>query len=167
MQAIHVRAGSPNDAQAVSGLLRRSIIELCQADHEGLPERIAAWLENKTPENITLWINSPRLNVIVAEDDGQIVAVGAASKDGEVFLNYVHPARRFLGVSRAILSNLETWLSEQGQRVVNLTSTKTALPFYLAAGYGESAPVDIWMGMPGYPLSKYLTYPGNKPNSAF
>lgn len=156
MQIVRVRIGKSEDAQAASDVLRRSITELCHADHEGLPERIAAWLENKTPESLALWINSPNLRLVLSEYDSRIAAVGAASKDGEILLNYVDPVWRFQGLSRAILSNLEDWIADQGLLVAKLTSTRTALPFYLAAGYDHNGPPDIWQGMTGFPLIKGL-----------
>ncbi|AMW33861.1 GNAT family N-acetyltransferase [Haematospirillum jordaniae] len=153
---VHIRTGELGDVCAATDVLRRSIVELCQADHGGSPERIALWLANKTPETVALWIDSESLRFVVAEDANCVVGVGAASVDGEILLNYVDPRCRFQGISRAVLSHLEAWISGRAYSTVMLTSTKTALPFYLAAGYRKSGPVDVWQGMPGYPLGKPL-----------
>ncbi|NKD77649.1 GNAT family N-acetyltransferase [Haematospirillum sp. H1815] len=153
---MHIRTGEPGDICSATDVLRRSIVDLCQADHGGSPERMALWLANKTPETVALWIDSESIRFVFAEDANCVVGVGAASVDGEILLNYVEPLCRFRGISRAVLSHLEAWISRRGHSTITLTSTKTALPFYLAAGYRKSGPVDVWQGMPGYPLGKPL-----------
>ena len=47
--SFRVRAARLEDAEAAAHLLRRSIAELCQADHQDDPERLAGWLANKRP----------------------------------------------------------------------------------------------------------------------
>ncbi|NKD87930.1 GNAT family N-acetyltransferase [Haematospirillum sp. 15-248] len=153
---VHIRTGKPGDVCAATDVLRRSIVELCQEDHGRIPERIALWLANKTSDTVALWIDSESLRFVVAEDANCVVGVGAASVDGEILLDYVDPLHRFRGISRSVLSHLEAWISGRGHSTVALTSTRTALPFYLAAGYRKSGPVDAWQGMPGYPLDKQL-----------
>jgi GNAT superfamily N-acetyltransferase len=51
----------PEDAQEACPVLRRSIIELCAADHGHDPELLAAWLANKTPENFAAWMERANL----------------------------------------------------------------------------------------------------------
>ena len=50
--AIEIRAASLEDADTVSAVLRRSITELCVADHENDEAVLADWLADKSPEAI-------------------------------------------------------------------------------------------------------------------
>jgi GNAT superfamily N-acetyltransferase len=146
--SVHVRTAEPKDAAAACEVLRRSITELCEADHRNDEAFLARWLANKTPENVTSWMaNGP---MFVAEDAGRIVGVAALSKTGHVTLNYVAPEARFKGVSKALLSAVERRAGELGCTMCTLQSTKTAERFYRAAGYGERA------GLPEGVLGKTL-----------
>jgi hypothetical protein len=40
-----------SDADAACEVVRRSIVDLCQADHHGDSDILAKWLANKTPAN--------------------------------------------------------------------------------------------------------------------
>jgi GNAT superfamily N-acetyltransferase len=86
--------------------------------------------EKQDPENVTLWIARPDNSVLVAVENGTIRAVGAVTDAGEVTLNYVSPGARFRGVSRALLSALETRAAERGNTRCTLTSTETTRRFY-------------------------------------
>ena len=135
-----VRAARPEDAEAAALLLRRSITELCQADHRNDPERLAGWLDNKRPEVFLSWLANPQSTVLVAErEQGQLLGVAACSSSGNITLNYVSPDARFAGVSSALISALEVDLKRRGVRLVNLVSTRTAHTFYLARGYRDVA----------------------------
>ena len=57
-------------------VIRRSISELCEADHRNDPEILRRWLANKTPEIVGSWIIKPGNSVLVAVDDDSILAVG-------------------------------------------------------------------------------------------
>ena len=83
-----VRRARPNDAEEVAAVVCASIADLCIADHGGDPEIVARWLANKTPSNFRAWIEAPG-RVVVAEEHGRIVAVGAALASGRITLNYV------------------------------------------------------------------------------
>ncbi len=49
--AMEIRDATPDDAIAGCEVLKRSIAELCAADHESKPAILAQWLGNKTTEN--------------------------------------------------------------------------------------------------------------------
>ena len=97
----------PDDASAGCVVMRRSIAELCVADHKNDPAILARWLENKTVENFVAWINQADNSLMVAVEDGAILAVGSVTNSGSIGLNYVSPDARFRGVSRALLHALE------------------------------------------------------------
>jgi hypothetical protein len=134
---MQIREARSDDAPAACEVLRRSIVELCRADHGDDPAFLEEWLANKTPANISDWI--AQNHVYVAVRDQAIIGIGAVTADGVITLNYVSPDARFQGASKAMLARLEQKAAECGNTVCKLSSTKTARRFYRAAGYEEQA----------------------------
>ena len=129
-------------------MLRRSITELCRADHENDAEKVASWTANKTPEEWSIWLQQSDVAIYVAILNGCIVGVGAVTLSGEVRLNYVSPDARYCGVSKALLARMEQDTLALGVMRCTLESTKTAYRFYLTAGYrpvGDSSVEGGWM----------------------
>ena len=154
---IVVRPAAEADVPDMSRVLIASITELCGPDHGGAPERLATWTANKTPEGVARMLADPDLRVLVAELDGRVAGVGAALPGkGEVSLNYVDPAVRFRGVSKALLVALEAELREQGVIDAELTATNTARKFYHAAGWSDDAAPVACMGGQGHRMRKRL-----------
>lgn len=154
---MEIRDAVVEDAPAACQVLRRSITELCVADHENDPAILTRWLSNKSPEIVASWIASPDSSVLVAVERDTILAVGSVTNAGEVTLNYVSPDARFRGVSRALLRALETRAIERGNARCTLTSTETARRFYLANGYIEDGHLPGKFGTrASYPMSKPL-----------
>jgi GNAT superfamily N-acetyltransferase len=146
------------DAPAACRVMRRSITELCVADHRNDPAILTQWLSNKTPEIFVSWIMQPANSLLVAIEGDNILAVGSITDAGEITLNYVLPDARFRGVSRAMLGALEVRAVDRGNVRCTLTSTETARRFYKEAGYVEDGPASGKFGMSsGYPMSKVLT----------
>src|SRR5258708_17093537 len=104
---MRIRRARREDAAAAWAVTRRSIAELCIADHRNDPAILERWLANKTLENFSAWIANPDNHLFVASDRGRILAVGCVTSSGEITLNYVSPKNRFKGVSRALLQPLE------------------------------------------------------------
>jgi len=153
-----IRDAVPQDAGAACRVLRRSITELCVADHHNDPEILQAWLANKQPDIVASWIAKPENSVLVAVQGEVIVAVGAVTEAGEIRLNYVSPDARIRGVSRALLKALEQRAAERGNQRCHLISTETARRFYLSAGYLEDGPPQGKFGTtPSNPMSKTLS----------
>jgi GNAT superfamily N-acetyltransferase len=148
-----IRAAHSDDARSACDVIRRSITELCQDDHRGDADTIAAWLANKTPENMRRWIDQS--HVFVATEATAIVGIGAILGSGEITLNYVSPDARFRGVSKAILARLEKQAAELGVESIVLHSTDTARRFYRSAGFADCSPPVKGFGVTfGYPMIK-------------
>ena len=130
-----IRPAVAADAESACALVRASIIGLCKADHFNDALTLEGWLANKTPSNMAYWISTPGSNAFIAERDGVMVGVGAVRDDGEVTLNYVSPAARFQGVSKALLARMEAVAKEKLADRMSLTTTETARKFYLDHGY--------------------------------
>lgn len=139
---MEIRDAVIEDAPAACLVLRRSIIELCTADHGNDPEILRRWLANKTPEIVASWIARAGSSVLVAVESEAALAVGAVTDAGEITLNYVSPDARFRGVSRALLGALEARAVARGNMCCRLHSTETARRFYHAAGYREDGSPD-------------------------
>jgi GNAT superfamily N-acetyltransferase len=157
-----IRAAVAADALAACEALRRSITELCVADHDNDPEILGRWLANKMPEIVASWIARPDNPLLLAVDGDTILSVGSVTDVGEVTLCYVAPEARFRGFRRGLLGALETRAVERGNTRCKLHSTLTARGFYRATGYTEDGPPDGKFGARGgYPMSKPL--PPGKP----
>ena len=153
-----IRDAVAEDAPAACEVIRRSIIELCAADHHNDPAILERWLANKTTEIVASWIRQPGNSVLVAVAGDAVLAVGSVTDEGEITLNYVSPDARFQGVSRAMIVALETRAGERGNERCTLLSTDTARRFYRSAGYTEDGPPKAKFGTTGsYPMSKRLT----------
>ncbi|RBO97608.1 GNAT family N-acetyltransferase [Pseudochrobactrum asaccharolyticum] len=154
---MEIRAARQDDAAEICLVLRRSITELCVADHNNDPQILDPWLANKTLENLHAWIARAGQTYRVAVIDDQIAGVGAVSATEGVLLNYVSPDFRYRGVSKALMAVLEDWLKEQGQVVCRLTSTATARLFYETIGYlPDGEPQTGRSGNPAFPMKKLL-----------
>jgi GNAT superfamily N-acetyltransferase len=135
---MHVRAARHEDAEQACDVVKRSITELCEADHRGDALTLAQWLSNKTPDNMRRWIDQHC--TFVATDGAAIVGVAVLKHTGEIILNYVSPDARFRGVSKALIARLEARARELGIETLTLQSSATAIRFYFAAGYRSLGP---------------------------
>lgn len=139
-------------------VLRRSIAELCGADHHDDPAILHRWLDNKTPAVVGSWIAHPDNFALVAVEEETVLAVGIVRHDGEITCNYVSPDARFRGVSKAMLARLETTARDHGNDVCHLISTETAHRLYLSAGYEDcGVPQGKFGTTSSYPMLKRLT----------
>jgi GNAT superfamily N-acetyltransferase len=157
---MHIRPAVLSDALKACDTLRRSIAELCVADHRGETVVLGRWLANKTPEVFAAWLKDAGNTVLVADHGGLIAAVGAVNDDGEITCNYVSPDFRFRGVSKLILAGLEAVSLTQGNAGTTLFSTKTAHGFYRAAGYRDDGSPFFKFGTESYPMFKRLAQSG-------
>jgi GNAT superfamily N-acetyltransferase len=149
-----IRDAVSEDAPAACQIMRRSIAELCAADHNNDPAVLQRWLNNKTPEIFRTWIK-PENSLLVVVEDNAILAVGCVTNAGEITLNYVSPDARFRGISSALLTALERRAIERGNTRFTLESTETARRFYLARGYSENGAAGGKFGTAGgHPMAK-------------
>ena len=153
---ISVRPALAADVPAMSRVMIASITDLATADHANDPARVARWTANKTEAGVAKMLGSESVTLFVAERDGVIAAVGAIIEPDTIGLNYVDPAHRFAGVSKALLVAMEEVLRQHGVAEGKLDSTETAHRFYLAAGWQDAAPAQEQFGMRDYPMRKRL-----------
>jgi hypothetical protein len=152
---MHIRVACIEDGEQACKVVRRSICELCFADHRGDAFTLSLWLANKTVANVRRWIETHP--TLVAAEGAQILGVGMMRSTGEIVLNYVSPNARFRGVSKGIITGLEAHAGALGVERVTLQSSRTARRFYLAAGYLETGPPTKGFGLTlCHPMEKTL-----------
>jgi GNAT superfamily N-acetyltransferase len=156
---MEIRDAAAEDAPVACEVIRRSIVELCLADHRNDPEILSRWLGNKTPKIVASWIGATDSSMLVAVEHETILAAGSVTDAGHITLNYVSPDARFRGVSRALLGALEARAMARGNTRCTLISTEAARAFYLANGYRIDGPPEQKYGTGGYPMSKMLPGP--------
>ncbi len=153
---IVIRPAQSDDAAAATTLVRRSIAELCQADHHNMAPIIEGMLINKTQDNISAWIATPGSYFFVAEVGPILAGVGALTGDGEITLLYVAPDFRYQGVSKALIVTLENKARELGLPTCALVSTDTAQRFFAARGYAGYDKDEDDFGMDATSMTKTL-----------
>lgn len=130
-----IKPAQSANAEDMVTLSRRSITELCAADHGNEPQLLAEWLGNKTIKQMIDWIEQPDNYVINVYFDEVMVATGGVNIHGRILRNYVHPEYRFKGISKAIMATMEKHLRGLGLKQATLESSKTAFEFYLSCGW--------------------------------
>jgi len=152
-----VRRARTTDAEAAVDVVRRSIVELCTADHRGDAETLARWLANKTAQNFATWFESDENHCVVVEAERRVLGVGALKRSGEVSLLYLAPDAKGRGMGKAVHAALEEQARVWGLRELTLDSTERACPFYERLGYrsagGAGTRFDV---MRVYPYVKTL-----------
>ena len=135
MSHVTTRTATKEDASAGVEVLRRSITELCTADHQNDAETLATWLSNKTEERFAVWVDREDAYLVVAEAEAVIVGVGLLGTDGQVRLCYVLPGQQGRGVGQALMAAMETQARAWGLTRLTLDSSLGARSFYRRAGY--------------------------------
>lgn len=150
---------SSEHSKELCALLIESITMNCAADYNNDPLIMKEWLANKTPENISQWINSTNNISLVALDTpkGKLSGFVLMNKDGEILLNYVLPSHIYKGVGKVLLKEMEQIAKSSGIQALSVVSTITAKNFYERNGFvknGEPEYVGAILG--DFPLIKHL-----------
>ncbi len=156
-QTVFVRNAESGDAQAAADLLRRSITELCAADHQNDPATLERWLRNKTPERFLEWLASPENRVFAAIAGPALAGLGILGISGEIRLCYVLPGMNGRGVGTALLRAMEAEAREMKIERISLESSFTAMGFYKRRGWRPAGEPKPGFGVTmRYPLEKIL-----------
>jgi GNAT superfamily N-acetyltransferase len=135
MHDVHIRLAHLDDVPDIVGVLRDSITELCDLDHQGDRETLALWLKNKTVPNVSNWMSDPSQNMFVAQIETEIAGVGLVHEGGEIRLCYISPGWIGTGSGRLLLEAMENQARNWGLDSVFLSSTNKARTFYEHHGY--------------------------------
>ena len=146
-----------SDAVAACDVVRRSIAELCIADHRNDEETLAAWLNNKTVAFFTKLIGAESKSCVVAVLDSRVCGFGHIDHAGNVGLLYVAPEARFMRASTAMLEWLEGEVFRLGVKTASLNSSITAKRFYQDRGYVQAGEPRPGFGITqGWPMTRRL-----------
>ncbi|MBA2649564.1 MAG: GNAT family N-acetyltransferase [Legionella sp.] len=150
---------SSEHSKELCDLLIESITMNCAADYNNDPLIMKEWLANKTPENMSQWINSTNNISLVALDTskGKLSGFVLMNKDGEILLNYVLPSHIYKGLGKVLLKEMEHIAKSLGIQTLLVVSTITAKNFYERNGFvknGEPEYVGAILG--DFPLIKHL-----------
>ncbi|NOK62050.1 MAG: GNAT family N-acetyltransferase [Chloroflexi bacterium AL-W] len=137
MSTLQIRQARPEDAEQAIAVLRASITQLCEADHQNDAFTLSRWLRNKQTATFVTWLNNPSNYIIVATDGETICGVGLITSTGDLDLCYVAPGQQGLGVGYALLTALEAQAWQWGLPHIKLISTAKARTFYEKHGYRQ------------------------------
>jgi GNAT superfamily N-acetyltransferase len=152
-----VRPAESRDADAAVDIVRRSITELCTADHHGDAETLASWLANKTVPHFVTWLANEDNHCVVAETGSRLLGVGLLRRDGEILLFFLSPDAQRRGIGTAIHAALEEKATAWGLSKLTLDSTFGARAFYERLGYRSTGAARPRFGvLQSYPHEKTL-----------
>jgi GNAT superfamily N-acetyltransferase len=140
-----VRRAEESDAAAAIDVVRRSISQLCAADHRNDERTLATWLADT--DNFC----------VVAESNSRLSGVGVVHRRGEILLFYLAPGSQRQGIGKEIHAALEEKAKQWGLASLRLDSTALACPLYEALGYRPLGPAGPRFGvLQTYPYAKQL-----------
>ena len=152
-----VRPAEKSDAEAAVDVVRRSITELCTADHRGDADTLAKWLSNKTVHHFSSWFANKDNYCVIAEGRDCLLGVALLHRSGEINLLYLAPSVQRQGIGRALHSALEEKARIWGLVKLMLDSTLLACPFYEKLGYRSMGAARPRFGvLHSYPYEKTL-----------
>lgn len=154
---ISIRPAEQRDADAAIDVVRRSISQLCVADHQNDEKTLATWLANKTPQNFLSWLSNVDNFCVVAESNNRLLGLGVLHRRGEILLFYLAPGEQRQGIGKMIHAALEEKADQWGLTSLHLDSTALACPFYEAMGYRPTGPAITRSGvLQCFPYAKQL-----------
>lgn len=158
MNNFSIKVADLSHVLGIAEVLKRSIKELCVSDHKNNPSKLEDWLINKTPENVSKWINNPSNHILVALNNKiEIIGVSAINNEGEILLNYLLPEFLSKGIGKCMLYEMELFAKKSGITRIIALSTLTALDFYKRNGFKEISPGKDNEKVKGIRLIKVLT----------
>lgn len=151
-----IRAAVQADAAPACHMLCRSISECCAEDHRNDAAILAAWLGNKTPENVASWFECASHYSIVACSGDALIGVAIMTRQGRIVLFYVSPEARSTGIGKKLLDALEAQAKEWRLRALQVASTLSAHDFYLRNGFECCGSARTAFGTEAISLAKKL-----------
>jgi len=137
---ILIRVATTGDAAAAVAVLRASIVQLCQGDHQDDPATLEGWLRTKTVEHFCSLLLRPEVHLLVAAQGPDIRGVGSIGSNGELGWLYVSPGCQGQGIGAALLAALESRARDWGLSEISLISSIAARAFYERHGYRSAGP---------------------------
>ncbi len=153
---IHVRRTATHEAERICAIIRRSIIEVCESDHENDPKKLDTLLQHHDLMQIQSWLTADDTIGLLAMIDEQPVGAGFIRLTGEIILCCVLREALNRGIGTILLEALMEIAANHGIDRVFLTSTGTAKTFYEYHGFTACGAPCAFHGTTGYPFNKSL-----------
>ena len=130
--SVSLRPATDDDRPGICTVHVRAIRETCARSYS--PEQVSAWAGLLSPDSYSTVLKERIL--VVATDGAAVVGFGQLNPDtGEVDAVYVLPGRQGEGIGRLLLAELEAKARARDIRMLELSATLNAVPFYAQAGY--------------------------------
>lgn len=147
----HIRPYRLTDADAVSGIIRRTMHVSNSADYP--LEQLQPLIDYFSPAKVEQ-INRTR-TCLVAEANGQLVAT-AGLEDDEIVTFFVLPEQQGRGIGSALLQKLEAYARGQEIAELKLHASLTGAPFYARHGFQPTGEVMDGTAGPQISMRKQL-----------
>lgn len=129
---ITVRAAEQGDTAALCRVHRASIRELCITHYTDSELRV--WYERLYPEYYTRYINEGE--IYVAEKDREIIGFCQLDqRSGRIEAMYICPRHSRMRIGTLLLKKLIAVAMTYGIKLLHLSSTLNAVPFYEHNGF--------------------------------
>ena len=125
-----IRAFEPEDAAAVSALIRQTMAVSNSRDYAA--PRLQLLIDYFSPEKV-LQLNQER-HCFVAEMNNQVIGTGAL-EGAELCTFFIHPDYQKMGIGARLLDALEALARQQGLAIITVDASVTGEPFYTKMGY--------------------------------
>ncbi|HEX8457037.1 MAG TPA: GNAT family N-acetyltransferase [Pyrinomonadaceae bacterium] len=130
---LNIRRARRADCRSIAGVHAAAISAIDTTFYTA--EEIRAWAVPKQPESYEASIDSKEF-FVAEEDDGVIVGFGVLNQESaEVEAVYVSPVAERRGVGLGMLRTLEERARAYRLRMLRLSASLNAVPFYERAGY--------------------------------
>lgn len=130
--AVRIRSYRPRDLTTLMALFRASVHGIAHRDYT--QAQLAAWVPADLDSEA--WASRLAANhARLAEEGERIVGFAELSPSGHVDMLFVAPDRQRRGIARVLLRALETEAKDRGECHLTTDASRTARPFFLAAGF--------------------------------
>jgi GNAT superfamily N-acetyltransferase len=133
---VTIRTFAPQDAAAVSGVIRQTMAISNVADYP--IERLQPLMDYFSPEKVLL-LSAERL-CLVAEVDGRVVGT-VALEGSELCTFFILPEYQSMGIGSQLLTELERLAVAAGIDAIHTDASLTGAPFYERRGYQRTGTV--------------------------
>lgn len=151
-----IEKAEKHDLESIVDVIQDSIINLCHKDHLNKNEHLQAWLTERSEQNLQDILFNSHSRTFICICDGRIAGMSHIDNSGELKLCYVHSQYTGKGIGRLLLEAAEQQAKAWGLVKITMTSTTTAMNFYLSQGYTQNGEQIMCIGMPGHPLAKNI-----------
>ncbi len=125
------------DATRTAHVIFKSLTKLNSRDY---PKHVIETLVKRyAPDQ--LWASSTQSEIYVAVDGGRVLGTACLINAG-IYSMFVDPDFTRHGIGSALMQRLERAAYSHGKRLITLTSSVTAVDFYLTCGYTITRKLD-------------------------